>query len=50
MRIMSESIADYIELNYDIEEFNDISELSKVEELVINSYNYSLDVALFYPN
>ncbi len=50
MKIMSESIADYIDLNYDIEEFNDISELGKVEELVINNYNYSLDVAPFYPN
>lgn len=50
MKIMSESIADYIDINYDIEEFNDISELSKVEELVINSYNYSLDIAPFYPN
>lgn len=50
MKIMSESIADSISLNYDIEEFNDISELDKVEELAINSYNYSLDIASFYPN
>lgn len=50
MKIMSESIADHIDLNYDIEEFSDISELDKVEDLVINSYNYSLDVASFYPN
>lgn len=49
MRILSESIADYIDLNYDIEEFNDISELDKVEELVVNNYNYSLDIVLFYP-
>lgn len=49
MKIMSESIADFIELNYDIEEFNDINELDKVEELVINNYNYSLEIAPFYP-
>ena len=49
MKIISESIAEYIELNYDIEEFNDIKELEKVEELVINNYNYSFDIAVFNP-
>lgn len=50
MKILSESIADYIDLNYDIESVNDIKELEQVEELVINNYNYSLDIAPFYPN
>ena len=48
MKIMSKNIADYIDLNYDIEEFNDIKELYKIEELVINSLDYSLEVAPFY--
>ena len=50
MKIISESIADYICLNYDIEEFEDINELEKVEELVINGLNSSLETASFYPN
>ena len=50
MKIMSENIANYIDLNYNIKEFNDIKELEKVDELVINSLNYSLEIAPFYPN
>ena len=50
MRIVSESIADYIDLNYNIQLFDDIKELEKVEELVINRFNYSMEEALFYPN
>lgn len=49
MRILSESIADYIDLNYDIDEFNDLKELDKVKNLVINSLNYSMGVSSFYP-
>ena len=30
MKIMSKNIADYIDLNYDIEEFNDIKECIKM--------------------
>ena len=48
MKILSESIADYIELNYDISSFSDKNELEKVEELVINRYNYSLEECSFY--
>lgn len=50
MRIKSESIADYINLNYDINEFDDLKKLDKVEELVINSLNYSLKNAFFDSN
>lgn len=50
MKIVSESIADYVDLNYDILFFDDIKELEKVEELVINRFNYSMEEALFYPN
>jgi len=49
MKIKSENIADYIDLNYDINEFESLKELDKVEELVTNSLNYSLEVAPFYP-
>ena len=50
MNIKSTSIADYIELNYDIETIKDSKELEKVEELVINNLDYSLEQAPFYPN
>ena len=50
MKILSESIIDYIILNYDIELFNDKNDLENVKELVINKYNYSFDEFLFYPS
>ena len=49
MKLLSENIVDYIDLNYDIDSFSDIKELEKVEELVINRYNYSLEEAVYYP-
>lgn len=49
MNIKSENIKEYIELNYDIYEVNDINDLSKVCELVINKYDYSLKEAYFDP-
>ncbi len=48
MKLLSESIADYVELNYDISSFSNKNELDKVEELVINRYNYSLEECSFY--
>lgn len=49
MKIKSENIRDYMRINYDIEEFNNPSELDKVDLLVINSYNYSFETIELYP-
>lgn len=48
MNLLSTSIKDYIELNYDIENI-DINNINMVEELVINMYDYGMDIAPFYP-
>ncbi|MBP3920006.1 MAG: hypothetical protein J6D28_00405 [Bacilli bacterium] len=50
MKILSSSISDYIDINYNIDEFNSIDELSNIYELTLNAYDYSMSVAPFYPN
>ena len=49
MRLLSNSIVNYIYLNYDISENTSTKEFDNVKKLVINSLNYSLEEERFYP-
>jgi len=52
MRILSKSICDYIDLNYDINAYGEVNEekLLGVGSLIINNYDYSMNPLIFYPN